>query len=496
MAAPALSVIVPTFGRPDGLVRLLEALARQTLPPDAFEVVVCDDGSPSPVADALPSREWPFALTLLRQANAGPGAARNRAIAAARAPLLVIFNDDAVPFDDVLARHLEAQQAAPAGRPLILLGTFEFRPEDCAASLLQDTAQHRDMVFQYGEARPGVDLHWGFFWTCNLSVPTAAVRAVGGFDEAFPHPMMEDVELGLRLVGQAGARLRHDPGIRAWHDHRMRAAALRRRARMLGWNRVRAWRKHPGQAAFRPVPAQLAADLGDAAQLDRVRAFVEQEWPKVEAAAAAVAAAEETPPPRDGPAREAARDALFAQERLMESGESIKAALLGLAGVGADRVLAEDPVARGAVDAVQDWDAVSGEAPGVLLCAPGVRLPADGVRRLQVQLARWPDQALVAPLPIDRLGPRARAAVGPTGEKLDALSAAVAQRTPGVGAPLPGPPGPVVLVRREALASVGGVPPANDAAARLAALRGALDAAGWRSRLALDVVALSPARGG
>src|SRR5882672_952605 len=38
-AVPDVSVVVPTHGRPDAIVRLLEGLARQTLPASRFEVL-------------------------------------------------------------------------------------------------------------------------------------------------------------------------------------------------------------------------------------------------------------------------------------------------------------------------------------------------------------------------------------------------------------------------------------------------------------------------
>ena len=37
------SVVIPTYHRPELLERVLEARARQDLPPDEFEVIVCDD---------------------------------------------------------------------------------------------------------------------------------------------------------------------------------------------------------------------------------------------------------------------------------------------------------------------------------------------------------------------------------------------------------------------------------------------------------------------
>src|SRR5690348_14106795 len=53
VASPTVSVVIPAHGRIAKLQRCLDALADQTLPRDAFEVIVCDDGSPEPIAPAL-----------------------------------------------------------------------------------------------------------------------------------------------------------------------------------------------------------------------------------------------------------------------------------------------------------------------------------------------------------------------------------------------------------------------------------------------------------
>ena len=71
-----LSVIVPTYDRPDAIARFLDALVRQTLAPERFEVIIVDDGSPTPVR--IDVDRLPFHCELRRQKNQGPAAARIR----------------------------------------------------------------------------------------------------------------------------------------------------------------------------------------------------------------------------------------------------------------------------------------------------------------------------------------------------------------------------------------------------------------------------------
>ena len=88
-----------------------KAADQQTLAHERFEVVVVDDGSPEPIV--VPAGRFRMHVTLLRQANAGPGAARNRGATACRAPWTLILNDDAMPAPDLLARHLARVATLP-----------------------------------------------------------------------------------------------------------------------------------------------------------------------------------------------------------------------------------------------------------------------------------------------------------------------------------------------------------------------------------------------
>lgn len=238
VAVPALSVLVPTFGRAETVLRLLERLDQQTLPADRFEVVVVDDGSPVPIA--IPAGRFRMRVTLLRQDNAGPGAARNRGALACRAPWTLILNDDAVPAPDLLARHLA--RAATLPPKTALLGTFDFTPEALQSPFTQ-VLQQTDLLFDFPNLRDGQRHGWTFFWTCNLGLPTATLRE-NPFDAArFREAIVEDVELGYRLH-QQGWTVLFDRSLVCLHDHVQQPASYFRRMVRLGVNMARMHQKH------------------------------------------------------------------------------------------------------------------------------------------------------------------------------------------------------------------------------------------------------------
>lgn len=94
---PLLSVVVPAYEVALSLHTTLRHIADQTF--ERYEVIVVDDGSPDDVAGTVRAAavEDPR-VTLVRQANAGPSAARNTGIRLARAPYLTFVDgDDTLP---------------------------------------------------------------------------------------------------------------------------------------------------------------------------------------------------------------------------------------------------------------------------------------------------------------------------------------------------------------------------------------------------------------
>ncbi|MEO0661060.1 MAG: glycosyltransferase, partial [Planctomycetota bacterium] len=263
---PALSLLVPTYGRPDKAHALLERLARQTAPPGTFEVVLVDDGSDPPLE--APARELPFALTLLRQENAGPAAARNRGLEAVRADLVLILNDDCVPSDDLVEKHLAAH--AELTGDVAVLGTFGFTErskESAFTRLLEDST----LLFAYPALEHGGRYGWDVFWTCNISLSAQAIRDVGGFDAArFDRAICEDVELGARLASRGLSVVYREDCI-AHHEHRMDPVEYMDRAFTLGIYQCRLASKFGHPELFFPNGAVGA----DGAPADWLRSAIQ-----------------------------------------------------------------------------------------------------------------------------------------------------------------------------------------------------------------------------
>lgn len=173
---PLLTVIVPTYNRAALLVESLDSLRSQEFAD--FEVIVVDDGSTDDTAAVL-ARYAQGALAgklrVLRQQNAGQGAARNLALAAAQGEYCSFLDSDDLFFPWTLAIVAEAIEAND--RPSVLIGKeLQFKTEEEFASERRDPLKTRAWPDLY------VYMMQSPLGPCGVFVaPTRLLREAGGF---------------------------------------------------------------------------------------------------------------------------------------------------------------------------------------------------------------------------------------------------------------------------------------------------------------------------
>jgi len=232
-----LSVLLCTYDRKDVLRRTLEGFCTQGLPEGRYELVVVDDGSRDGTDRALEGLRFGVPVTVIRRPNGGLAAARNTAIAAARGRLLHLVNDDTLPHPGCLAAHVAGHAAFD--HPVAVLGSF-VQPPTALSNALMRVCETGRFVFCYADLTAGQFHRSIYFYTCNVSAPAEAVRAAGGFDEAFRHYGGEDTDLGLRL----GLPVLYLPEAGATHLHTWGWDYLARRTPMVARAHVRLYLKH------------------------------------------------------------------------------------------------------------------------------------------------------------------------------------------------------------------------------------------------------------
>lgn len=242
METVELAVVVPTFRRTERLRRLVDALERQTLDPQRWELVVVDDCTPGLDLDALRDAigsERIRVRCLQTPANSGPAVARNVGWRSVGAPYLAFTDDDCVPAPGWLAAGLSALVHDPAagvvqGRTLRLLGKGQ-----------QYSYTHRTVIREVRGPSP-------WFEGCNLFFRRAALEDGGGFDEAIGW-FGEETALGYRVL-ERGWRRGWSPDALVHHDLEERPLRWHVRNRYLEGNVVGVAASHPElrSAMWRP----------------------------------------------------------------------------------------------------------------------------------------------------------------------------------------------------------------------------------------------------
>ena len=223
------SVVIPTYNRPGQLAECLHALSMLEFPRERFEVLVVDDGSDLGLDDIIAPFAGRVALRFLRQANAGPAAARNTGASQAKGRFLAFTDDDCQPAADWLSTlercFTQFPEAAITGKTLNML------PENLCATASQLLI---DYLYEYFNSDPN---HAEFLTSNNLALPAESFHTLGGFDTTFPHAAGEDREFCDRWLSYH-SQLVFAPEAIVYHAHHLTVRTF--------------WRQHfnYGRAAF------------------------------------------------------------------------------------------------------------------------------------------------------------------------------------------------------------------------------------------------------
>lgn len=202
--SPSASVIIAARDAVPTIARTLQALRRQDFG-QPFEVIVVDDGSQDETS-ALVEQYEPFVRLIRSERSEGPGAARNRGVAAARASVLAFTDADCFPTPGWLTRGMQAIERAD-----LVQGRVE--PDPSAPR----TPFDRTLVVE-GDS--------GFYQTANLFVRREIWEVVGGFrDWALQRPRRKRWSIDHRRNRAMRTPIGEDT-LFAWNARRAGARSL------------------------------------------------------------------------------------------------------------------------------------------------------------------------------------------------------------------------------------------------------------------------------
>lgn len=182
-----ISVVVPTYRRPQLLNRCIKALLTQRFDKTQFEIIIVSDGPDADTQNML--NNWAgYDLPLIKfmplPQKKGPAAARNHGWQNAAGKIIAFTDDDCIPDSHWLseiAKHFRTDEdAAITGKVIVPISE---EPTDYELNISH--------------------LQTADFITANCACTKNALVKAGGFDERFSMAWREDSDLHFKLMSNA-----------------------------------------------------------------------------------------------------------------------------------------------------------------------------------------------------------------------------------------------------------------------------------------------------
>jgi glycosyltransferase involved in cell wall biosynthesis len=183
---PDISIVIPTYQRPDLLMKCLSALRKQTFPHERYGVIVVTDGPDGHTRKIMNEYREKSGMQLYCWSlpmKKGPAAARNFGWKNAHGKFIIFIDDDCLPDVNLVAAYWNAFQQSHekcivfTGRVNVPLPEY---PTDYELNVSH--------------------LETSEFVTANCACAKECLERVGGFDEAFEIAWREDSDLQFRFM--------------------------------------------------------------------------------------------------------------------------------------------------------------------------------------------------------------------------------------------------------------------------------------------------------
>lgn len=224
MSQPTVAVIIPAHRGNEDLRRCLTCVSQTRPPPDEW-IVVLDD------SDEI-AREMALAFdaqVAQTPKRGGPAQARNLGARLAQSDILFFVDADVLIPPDAIAKVKQTFQHEP--ELAAVFGSYDDSPGQ--PNFL---SQYKNLLHHYVHQTAQEEA--STFWTGCGAIRRELFLALGGLNEGYRQPAIEDIELGYRLK-RAGYRIRLRKSLQAKHLKRWDIVSLLRAdffARALPWS--------------------------------------------------------------------------------------------------------------------------------------------------------------------------------------------------------------------------------------------------------------------
>lgn len=187
-----LSVVIPVHNGGEAFKQCLHSLEK--FAPDGVEIVVVADGDKisADIARYVADR------VIVTEKPAGPARARNLGAQAASGDIILFVDADTTINRQTIPQTVDAFTQNPELSALI--GSYDDEP-----GAMNFLSQYKNLFHHYNHQNGSEEA--STFWGACGAIRREIFLKVGGFDEGYRRPCVEDIELGHRLK-QAGYNIR------------------------------------------------------------------------------------------------------------------------------------------------------------------------------------------------------------------------------------------------------------------------------------------------
>ena len=182
---PSVSVIVPAHQDNESYRLCLKSISQTVPPPN--EVILVDDGAGDSIRTLAAELGWRW---LENTGGRGPAGARNRGAVDARSELLFFVDSDVVVKKDAIAQAQDIFCREP--NLAASIGSYDDEP-----AALNFLSQYRNLFHHYIHQISNEDATT--FWGACGVIRRDIFQELGGFNEKYPRPSIEDIEFGNRI---------------------------------------------------------------------------------------------------------------------------------------------------------------------------------------------------------------------------------------------------------------------------------------------------------
>ncbi len=193
-----VSIIIPLYNKAPYVRRALDSIAAQTFPD--FEAIVVDDGSTDDgaaiVADYSDAR-----FRMIRQANAGPGAARNAGLAQARGELIAFLDADDEWLPNYLHENVRLLEESGSEVASVTCGYIEYPSGESTESMWRKRGLTHGVQRIHADTEPSLVVTMlAYMSPCSTLTRAEVIRKRGGFYDREKCSFGEDAFLWLKVL--------------------------------------------------------------------------------------------------------------------------------------------------------------------------------------------------------------------------------------------------------------------------------------------------------